>query len=75
MYIKDITKCDFVPLEFLSKSKSCSNQDQDFILNFNTRTTFYVWKTPTKFCSDPQTLSKMNVFTDGTHRQTDGPFF
>ena len=47
------------------------DQDQDFTLNFNPRTTLHILKTPTKFHLNPQNPSKVIVSTDGTHRQTD----
>ena len=39
------------------------DQDHDFTLDFNTKPTFHTWKTPTKFCLDPLTPSKVIVST------------
>ena len=47
------------------------DQDQDFTLNFNPRTTLHILKTPTKFHLNPQNPSKVIVSTDGTYRQMD----
>ena len=42
------------------------DQDHNFTLDFSTRTTFY---TPTKFCLDALTPSKVIVHPDGMHRR------
>ena len=66
---------------FCENQNSLQNQDQDhdITLDFNTRPTFHTWKTPTKFCLDPLTPSKVIVSTWKVHvriyiqtsRQTD----
>ena len=52
---------------FCENQNSVQNQDQDqdhnITFDFNTRPTFHTWKTPTKFCLDPQTPSKVIVPT------------
>ena len=50
---------------FCENQNSLQNQDQDhdITLDFNTRPTFHTWKTPTKFCLDPLTPSKVIVST------------
>ena len=47
------------------------DQDHNFTLNFNIRPTFFTQQTPTKFCSDPLTPSKVIVSTSKVHVRTD----
>ena len=73
-----------IPAKFGVVSQSfCQNQnpvqdldqDHDFTSDFNTRPTFHTQKTPTKFCLDQLTPSKVIVATARiyvrTARQTD----
>ena len=64
-----------VPQSFCQNQNPVQDQDQDH-LDFNTRPTFHTQKTPTKFCLDPLTPSKVIVSTAKVHlqpaRQTDG---
>ena len=46
------------------------DQDHDYTLDFNTRPTFHTQKTPTKFCLDPLTPSKVIVSTWKVHVRT-----
>ena len=87
--LKISTKFDVAPQSFCENQNSVQNQDQDHdsTSDFNTRPTFHTWKTPTKFCLDPLTSSKVIVSTwkvyvrtyiqtgRQTDRQTDGNFF
>ena len=63
--LKISTKFSVAPQSFCENQNFVQNQDQDhdITLDFNTRPTFHTWKTPTKFCLDPLTLSKVIVFT------------
>ena len=65
--LKISTKFGVDPQSFGENQHSVQNQDQDqdhdITLDFNTRPTFYTWKTPTKFCLDPLTPSKVFVST------------
>ena len=49
---------------FISIRLADQDLDQDFTLKFNTRTTFYIFKTPTKFGFDPSTPSTVIGSTD-----------
>ena len=78
LYILKIpTKFAVAPQSFCKNQNSVQDQDQDhdFTLDFNTRPTFHTWKTPTKFCLDSLTPSKVIVSTAKVHvlsdRQTD----
>ena len=59
---------------FCENQNSVQNQNQDrdhdITLDFNTRPTFHTWKTPTKFCLDPLTPSKVIVSTWKVHVRT-----
>ena len=80
--LKISTKFGVAPESFCENQNSVQNQDQDhdITLDFNTRPT---WKTPTKFCLDPLTPSKVIVPPRKVHvrtyiqtdRQTDGNCF
>ena len=63
--LKISRKFDVAPQSFCENQNSVQNQDQDhdITLDFNTRPTFLTWKTPTKFCLDPLTPSKVIVST------------
>ena len=63
--LKISTKFGVAPRSFCENQNSVQNQDQDYdiTLDFNTRPTFHTWKTPTKFCLDPLTPSKVIVLT------------
>ena len=63
--LKTSTKFGEAPQSFCENQNSVQNQDQDhdITLDFNTRPTFYTWKTPTKFCLDPLTPSEVIVST------------
>ena len=65
--LKTSTKFGEAPQSFCENQNSVQNQDQDqdhdTTLDFNTRPTFHTWKTPTKFCLDPLTLSEVIVST------------
>ena len=85
--LKISTKFGVAPQSFCGNQNSVQNQDQDqdhdITSDFNTRPTFHTWKTPTKFCLDPLTPSKVIVSTWKVHvctsrqtdRQTDVNFF
>ena len=66
-------KFGVAPQSFCENQNSLQDQDrgQDFTLDFNTRPTFHTEKTPTKFCWDPLTPSKVIVSTAKFHVQTD----
>ena len=63
--LKISRKFGVAPQSFCKNQNSVQNQDQDqdhdITLDFNTRPTFHTWKTPTKFCLDPLTPSKVSV--------------
>ena len=65
--LKISTKFGVAPQSFCETQNSVQNQDQDqdhdITLEFNTRSTFHTWKTPTKFCLDLLTSSKVIVST------------
>ena len=65
--LKISTKFGVAPQSFCENQISVQNQDQDqdhdITLDFTTRPTFHTWKTPTKFCLDPLTPSKVIVST------------
>ena len=65
--LKISTKFGVAPQSLCENQNSVQDQDldqdHDFTLDFNTRPTFHTWKTPTKFCSDPLTPSKVIVST------------
>ena len=67
--LKISTKFGVAPQSFCEDQNSVQNQDQDqdqdhdITLDFNTRPTFHTWKTPTKFCLDPLTPSRVIVST------------
>ena len=65
--LKISTKLGVALLSFCDNQNSVQNQDQDqdhdFTLDFNTRPTFHTKKTPTKFCLDPLTPSKVIMST------------
>ena len=68
LYILKIVTKFGVPLQsFCGNQNSSQDQDQDqdhyFTLDFNTRPTFHTSKTPTKFCLDSLTPSKVIVST------------
>ena len=79
--LKISTKFGVAPQRFCENKNSVQNQDQDhdITLDFNTRPTFHIWKTPTKFFLELLTPSKVIVSTwkvrvrtyIQTHRQTD----
>ena len=89
--LKISRKIGVAPQSFCENQNSVQNQDQDqdpdIALDFNTRPTFHTWKTPSKFCLDQLTPSKVIVCTWKVHvhtyiqtsrqtdRQTDGKFF
>ena len=72
--IKISTKFGVAPQSFCENQNSVQNQDQDqdhdITLDFNTRPEFHTWKTPTKFCLDPLTPSKVIVSTCKVHVRT-----
>ena len=72
--LKISTKFGVAPQSFCENQYSVQNQDQDqdpdITLDFNTRPTFHRWKTPTKFCLDPLTPSKVIVSTWKVHVRT-----
>ena len=72
--LKISTKFGVAPQSFRENENSVQNQDQDqdhdITLDFNTRPTFHTWKTLTKFCLDPLTLSKVIVSTWKVHVRT-----
>ena len=57
------TKFGVAPQSFCENQNSVQNQDHDITLDFNTRPTSHTWKTPTKFCLDRLTPSKVIVST------------
>ena len=67
--LKISDKFGVAPQSFCENQNSVQNQDQDqdqdhdITLNFNTRPTFHIWKTATKFCLDPLTSSKVTEST------------
>ena len=65
--LKISRKIGVAPQSFCENQNSVQNQDQDqdpdIALDFNTRPTFHTWKTPSKFCLDPLTPSKVIVCT------------
>ena len=65
--LKISTKFGVAPQSFCENQISVQNQDQDqdhdITLDFTTRPIFHTWKTPTKFCLDPLTPSKVIVST------------
>ena len=63
--LKISTKFGVAPQSFCENQNSVQNQDQDhdITLDFNTGPTFQTSKTPTKFCLDPLTPSKVIVST------------
>ena len=68
LYILKIsTKYGVAPKSFCENQNSVQIQDQDqdhdITLDFNTRPTFLTLKTPTKFCLDLLTHSKVIVYT------------
>ena len=72
--LKISTKFGVAPQSFCGNQNSVQNQDQDqdddITLEFNTRPKFHTWKTPTKFCLDPLTHSKVIVSTWKIHVRT-----
>ena len=72
--LKISTKFSVDPQSFCENQNSVQNQDQDqdhdITLDFNARPTFHTWKTPTKFCLDPLTPSKVIVSTWKVHVRT-----
>ena len=72
--LKISTKFGVAPQSFCENQNSVQNQDQDqdhdITLDFNTRPTFHTYKTPTKFCLDPLTPSKVIVSTWKVHVRT-----
>ena len=72
--LKISTKFGVAPQSFCENQNSVQNQDQDqdhdITLDFNTRPTFHTYKTPTKFCLDPLTASKVIVSTWKVHVRT-----
>ena len=84
LYILNMpTKFGVALQSFCESQNSFQDQDHDFTLDFNTRPEFHTQKTPTKFCLDPLSPSKVIVSTARIHvltakqtgRQTDGNFF
>ena len=71
--LKILTKFGVAPQSFCENRYSVQDRDQDhdFTLDFNTRPTFHPQKTPTKFCLDPLTPSKVIVSAWKVHVQTD----
>ena len=45
------------------------DQDHNFTLQFDTKSTFYTYKTPIKFCLDALTPSKVIMYPNGRHRR------
>ena len=70
--LKISTKFGVAPQSFCENQNSVQNQDRDHdtTLDFNTRPTFHTWKTPTKYCLDPLTPSKVIVSTWKVHVRT-----
>ena len=72
--LKISTKFCVAPQRFCENQNSVQNQDQDqdhdITLDFNTRSTFHTWKTPTKFCLDPLTPWRVIVSTWKVHVRT-----
>ena len=72
--LKISRKFGVAPQSFCENQNSVQNQDQDqdhdITLGFNARPTFHEWKTPTKFCLDPLTPSKVIVSTWKVHVRT-----
>ena len=72
--LKISRKFGVAPQSFCEIQNSVQNQDQDqdhdITLDVNTRPTFHTWKTPTKFCLDPLTSSKVIVSTWKVHVRT-----
>ena len=72
--LKISTKFGVAPQSFCENKNSVQSQvqdqDHDITLDFNTRPTFHTWKTPTKFCLDPLTPSKVIVSTWKVHVRT-----
>ena len=72
--LKISTKFGVAPQSFCENQNSVQNQNQDkdhdITLDFNTRPTFHTWKTPTKFCLDPLTPSKVIVSIWKVHVRT-----
>ena len=54
---------------FCQNQNPVQNQDHDFTLNFNIRSTFHTWKTPSKFFLDLLTPSNVIVSTAKVHVQ------
>ena len=68
LYMLKISTKFGVALKSFCENQNCvqnqdQDQDHDITLDFNTRPTFHTWKTPTKFCLDPLTPSKVTVST------------
>ena len=63
--LKIPTKFGVVPQSFFQNQNPVQDegqdQDHDFTLDFHTRPKFQTYKTPTKFCVDPLTPSKVIV--------------
>ena len=72
--LKISTKFGVAPQSFCENQNSVQNQDQDqdhdMTLDCNTWPTFHTWKTPTKFCLDSLTPSKVIVSTWKVHIRT-----
>ena len=72
--LKISRKFGVAPQSFCDNQNSVQNQDQDqdhdITLDFNTIPTFHTWKTPTKFCLDPLTPSKVIVSSWIVHVRT-----
>ena len=65
--LKIATEFGVVPKSFCQNQNPVQDQDRDqdhdFTLDFNTRPIFHTRKSPTKFCLNPLTLSKVIVST------------
>ena len=73
LYIREIsTKFGVAPQSFCENQNFVQDQDQDhdITLDFNTKPTFHTQNTPTKFCLDPLTPSKVIVSTWKVHVRT-----
>ena len=68
--LKIPTKFGVVPQSFCQNQSPDQDQDHEFTLDFYTRPTFHTQKTPTKFCLDPLTPSKVIVSTNRIHVRT-----
>ena len=73
LYMREIsTKFGVAPQSFCENQNFVQDQDQDhdITLDFNTKPIFHTQNTPTKFCLDPLTPSKVIVSTWKVHVRT-----